>query len=98
MNKLGAKKRGRKNSLNDPDITKTVREFLLANSLVSSQYRRIGNELAQCRALQRSKRKLWKLNKNMQELMCLSLWLRHLRLRCFLVIAGSGGKNRSRRD
>ena len=30
MNKLGAKKRGRKNKLNDPDITKTVREFLLA--------------------------------------------------------------------
>eukprot|EP00435_Cladocopium_sp_Y103_P075602 s140_g60.t1 len=79
INKLGAKKRGRKNKTNDPDITRQVREFLLKNSLISSHYRRIGKELVQCRALSRSKTKLWKLNPGMQKLMSLTIWLRHLR-------------------
>ena len=36
--------------------------------------------LVQCRALTRSKSKLWKLNQGMQDLMSLTSWLRHLKV------------------
>ena len=73
-------KRGRKSIVKDPANIQKVREFLLANSQISSHYRKIGQELVQCRALSRSKSKLWKLNKDMQDLMSLTSWLLHLKV------------------
>ena len=78
-NRVGSIKKGRPNIVNDPKVTKQVREFLVANSLLCSHYRKIRGELIQCRALSRSKTKLWKLHKEMQDLMSLSSWLRHLK-------------------
>ena len=79
-NKAGGQKRGRKSIVKDPSNIQKGREFLLANSQISSHYRKIGHELVQCRALTRSKSKLWKLNQGMQDLMSLTSWLRHLKV------------------
>ena len=73
------RKRGRKSIVKNADVTRKVHDFLMANSLLTSHYRKIKGELVQCRALSRSKSKLWKLNKNMQELMSLTTWWRHLK-------------------
>ena len=73
------RKRGRKNIIKDPGVKSKVRAFLMANSQISSKYKKIGKDLVQCRALSRSKSKLWKFNKDMQQLMSLSTWLRHLK-------------------
>ena len=78
-NRVGSIKKGRPNIVNDPKVTKQVRDFLVANSLICSHYRKIRGELIQCRALSRSKTKLWKLHKEMRDLMSLSSWLRHLK-------------------
>ena len=74
------KKRGRKSKVNDPEIGQSVRNFLVANSQIAAHYRKVGKDFVQCRALSRSKSKLWKLNPSMQALMSLTSWKRHLRL------------------
>ncbi|CAK9043725.1 unnamed protein product [Durusdinium trenchii] len=78
--KPGAKKGGRPSKVNDPELRQKVREFLLSNSTVTAHFMRVKHEMVSVRSLCRSKRRLWKLNVDMQKAMSLSVWLRHLKV------------------
>ena len=78
LRKLG-KRPGRKNLNNDPSVFRKVREYLHANSTATAHYIKVKKEMVQCRALTRSKRKLWQLSSEMQQLVSIALWHKHLR-------------------
>ncbi|CAK9043983.1 unnamed protein product [Durusdinium trenchii] len=78
--KPGAKKGGRPSKVNDPELRQKVREFLLSNSTVTAHFMRVKHEMVSVRSLCRSKRRLWKLNVDMQKAMSLSVWLRRLKV------------------
>ena len=73
-------KGGRPNIKNKAETKVEVRKYLDQNSTLNSHYIKIAGQMTQCHSLQRSKRKLWMLSPEMQKLMSLSTWTRHLRM------------------
>jgi hypothetical protein len=81
--RLGHGRVGRPNKVDDQKNILKVRAFLVANSSLTSYYRKIGGwkqgKYVQMHHLKRSRRKLWMNSREMQQLLGYAAWYKHLR-------------------
>ena len=73
------KKAGRKSRVDDPEVKQKVRKYLIDNSTETAHYMKLHKQMVQCRGLTRSKTRLWRQSPDMQALLSIDSFVRHLR-------------------